>query len=191
MIDQFNTAFGAWSEIDYNGERVVLFLDQGNRQDPTDIWINENSFQLHSSGSDTAWGICSKINDPVAWLAVVEPNEVNNRPHSRFDNTRWYCSIRVGPTWVEGYTIELHRNGDLIGYEQRFDANWRPFGQAGNPRYFSTWQAVDADTEVVSDFYGRLDWNENDDTLSSGPDTFRCRLPTYFSNGTLHPINTI
>ena len=191
MVDQFETPFGAWSLTDYNGARAVLFLDQGERQDPTDIWINENSFQLHSVGSENAWGICSRIQDPIAWLAVVEPGVVNSRPHSRFDNTRWYCSIRVGPTWVEGYTVELHRNGDLIGYEQRFDSQWRPFGQQGNPRYFSTWDATNNDTQVRSEFYGLLSWNSNDNTLRSGPDTFQCRLPEYFDAGTLHPSNTI
>lgn len=191
MVDQFNTIFGAWSEVDYNGDRVVLFLDQGGRQNPSDIWIDENSFRMHAQGSDTAWGICSKVTDPVAWLNVVEPGVVNNRPHSRFDNTRWYCSIRVGPTWVEGYTIELHRNGDVIGYEQRFDSRWNTFGVQGNPRYFSNWQAADNDTRVRSDFYGLLEWDRNSDTLNSGPDTFRCRLPKYFNGGTIHPVNTI
>ncbi len=191
MVDQFNTTFGAWTETDYNGERVVLFLDQGGRQDPTDIWINENSFRLHNVGNANAWGICSKIVDPIAWLETVEPNAVNNRPHSRFDNTRWYCSIRVGPTWVEGYTIELHRNGDVIGFEQRFDSRWRPFGTQGSPRYFATWESFDNDTGVRSDFYGLLEWNSNNDTLESGPDTFRCRLPSYFGAGSLHPTNTI
>ena len=167
MVDQFNTVFGAWSLTEYTGDRAVLLLDQGGRQDATDIWIDENSVRLHSVGSANAWGICSNITDPVAWLSAVEPGVVNNRPHSRFDNTQWYCSIRVGPTWVEGYTIELHRNGDVIGYEQRFDSLWRPFGTRGNPRYFTTWDATNNDTQVLSLEYGLLTWDRNNNTLQS------------------------
>jgi hypothetical protein len=191
MVDQFNTAFGSWSLKEYTGDKAVLFLDQGTRQDPTDIWIDENSFSLHSVGSASAWGICTDINDPIAWLAAVETGEVNDRPHSRFDNTRWYCSIRVGPTWVEGYTVELQRNGDLIGYEQRFRSGWTPFGAQGSPRYFGQWEAMDDDSNVRSDDYGRLTWDRNANSLTSGPDTFKCYLPQYYGAGTSHPTNTI